>query len=136
MQRVLLAVLLRGRTLQIDKSYRILAPWRHLHFERFLEWLFWKRRETWRDMEMCLTLEDGTAFLEELRQRLETGDIGIRRRAGIGLRFSHSKAEERDYIWIEFVSDAPALIDEIVAMARRVSGSGVRFHRGKYVPRG
>ena len=50
-QRFFLALSLRGRTLQVDKAFRIMAPWRYLSFEPFLEWLFWQRRATWRDME-------------------------------------------------------------------------------------
>ena len=134
-QRFLLALALRGRTLQVDKAYRIMAPWRYLSFEPFLEWLFWQRRETWRDMEMVMTIEDGRAFLAELRRLMAAGEIGIRKRASIGLRFSHSKAEQRDYVWIEFVSDAPALVERIVGLARKFATEGVRFHRGKYVPR-
>jgi hypothetical protein len=112
-----------------------MAPWRYLSFEPFLEWLFWQRRETWRDMEMVMTIEDGRAFLAELRRLMAAGEIGIRKRASIGLRFSHSKAEQRDYVWIEFVSDAPALVERIVGLARKFATEGVRFHRGKYVPR-
>jgi hypothetical protein len=134
-QRFFLALSLRGRTLQVDKAYRIMAPWRYLSFEPFLEWLFWQRRAKWRDMEMVMTLEDGRALLAAMRAQMASGDIGIRRRASIGLRFSHSKAEGRDYIWIEFVSDAPALVDRIIALARETASEGVRFHRGKYVPR-
>ena len=134
-QRFVLALKLRGRTLQVDKAWRIMAPWRYLSFEPFLEWLFWQRRATWRDMEMVMTIEDGRAFLAAMRAQMARGEIGLRKRASIGLRFSHSKTEQRDYIWIEFVSDAPALVDHIVTLARGTAIDGVRFHRGKYVPR-
>jgi len=60
----------------------------------------------------------------------------VRKRASVGFRFSHDRATGRDYVWIEFVSDAPELVESIVAMARRTATDGVRFHRGKYVPRG
>jgi nucleoside-diphosphate-sugar epimerase len=135
-QRLFLALRLRGRPLQIDKAYRILAPWRHLPLEPFLEWLYWQRRLTWRDMEMCLTLEDGRAFMAELRAMMGRGEIAVRKRASVGFRFSHDRTTGRDYVWIEFVSDAPELVESIVAMARRTATDGVRFHRGKYVPRG
>jgi nucleoside-diphosphate-sugar epimerase len=134
-QRLFLAARLRGRTLQVDRAFRILAPWRELWFEGFLEWLYDRRRATWRDMEMCLTLEDGRRFLAELRRLLESGDMSVRKRASIGLRFSHDQATGRDYVWVEFVSDAPELVERVIAMARELATEGVRFHRGKYVPR-
>lgn len=134
-QRVLLAARLRGRKLQVDRAFRILAPWRHLVFEGFLRWLYLSKSATWRDIEMCLTLEDGRTFMTELRQMLDRGDMSVRKRASIGIRFSHDRMTGRDYVWVEFVSDAPDLVDRIVAMAKMLATEGVRFHRGKYVPR-
>jgi nucleoside-diphosphate-sugar epimerase len=134
-QRLFLAARLRGRKLQVDRGFRILAPWRHLPFERLLEWIYYRQRETWRDLEMCLTLEDGRVFIAELRRLLERGDVSVRKRASVGIRFSHDRASGRDYAWVEFVSDAPELVDRVVAMARMLAHEGVRFHRGKYVPR-
>ena len=126
---------LRGRSLQVDRAFRILAPWRELWFEGFLEWLYDRRRAIWRDMEMCLTLEDGRSFIAQLRRLLDRGDMSVRKRASIGLRFSHDRATRRDYLWVEFVSDAPELVERVSAMARELATEGVRFHRGKYVPR-
>lgn len=133
-QRVFLAARLRGRKLQVDRGFRILAPWRNLPFEGLLEWLYIHKRETWRDLEMCLTLDDGRVFIAELRRLLERGDVSVRKRASIGIRFSHDRASGRDYAWVEFVSDAPELVERVVAMARMLAHEGVRFHRGKYVP--
>ena len=133
-QRFFLWARLHGRKLQVDRAFRILAPWRYLWFEGFLEWLYWVKRATWRDMEMCLTLEDGRVFIAELRRLLDRGDMSVRKRASIGIRFSRDSAAGRDYVWVEFVSDAPELVDRIVAMARMLATEGVRFHRGKYVP--
>ena len=59
----------------------------------------------------------------------------MRKRASIGIRFSHERTTGRDYVWIEFVSDAPEVIERVVATARSIAKEGVRFHRGKYVPR-
>jgi hypothetical protein len=132
---VFLAARLRGRRLQVDRAFRILAPWRHIPFEGFLEWLYYRKRETWRDMEMCLTLEDGRVFIGELRRLLERGDMSVRKRASVGIRFSHDRASGRDYAWVEFVSDAPELVERVITMARLLAQDGVRFHRGKYVPR-
>jgi nucleoside-diphosphate-sugar epimerase len=134
-QRVFLAARLRGRKLQVDRAFRILAPWRHIPFEGFLEWLYYSKRETWRDMEMCLTLEDGRTLITELRRMLERGDVSVRKRASIGIRFSRDRSSGRDYAWVEFVSDAPELVERVIAMARMLAHDGVRFHRGKYVPR-
>ena len=134
-QKLFLAARLRGRRLQIDRAYRILAPWRRLWFEGFLEWLYDRRRASWRDMEMCLTLEDGQRFLAELRRLLDRGDMSVRKRASIGLRFSHDSATGRDHVWVEFVSDAPDLVERVVEMAHDLATEGVRFHQGKYVPR-
>jgi hypothetical protein len=133
-QRIVLWARLRGRKLQVDHAFRILAPWRELWFEGLVEWLHDSRRATWRDMEMCLTLADGRRFVGELRRLLDAGDMSVRKRASIGLRFSHDRATGRDYVWVEFVSDAPALIERVIAMARELAPGGVRFHRGKYVP--
>lgn len=133
-QRLFLAARLRGRKLQIDRAFRIMAPWRKLAFEGFFEWLYNRRRAIWRDMEMCLTLEDGRALIAELRRVLDRGDVAIRKRASIGIRFSHDQASGRDFTWVEFVSDAPELVERVVAMARMLAHDGVRFHRGKYVP--
>ena len=134
-QRGVLWARLRGRALQVDRAFRILAPWRELWFEGFLEWLYDRRRAIWRDMEMCLTLEDGRSFIAQLRRLLDRGDMSVRKRASIGLRFSHDRATRRDYLWVEFVSDAPELVERVIAMARELATEGVRFHRGKYVPR-
>ncbi len=134
-QRLFLAARLRRRKLQVDRGFRILAPWRHLPFEGLLEWLYFRKRETWRDLEMCLTLDDGRVFIAELRRLLERGDVSVRKRASVGIRFSHDRASGRDYAWVEFVSDAPELVERVVAMARMLAHDGVRFHRGKYVPR-
>jgi nucleoside-diphosphate-sugar epimerase len=134
-QRVFLASRLRGRTLQVDRASRILAPWRQLWFERAFEISHDIRRATFRDMEMCLSLEDARAFIAELRRLLERGDMSIRKRASIGIRFSHDRATGRDFVWVEFVSNVPELVDRVVAMARMLAHDGVRFHRGKYVPR-
>jgi nucleoside-diphosphate-sugar epimerase len=135
LQRVFLAARLRGRTLQVDHAFRILAPWRHLPFERFLEWVYYRKRASWRDMEMCLSLEDGRTLIAELRRLLNRGDVSMRKRASVGIRFSHDRASGRDFAWVEFVSDAPELVDRVIAMARMLAHDGVRFHRGKYVPR-
>jgi hypothetical protein len=118
----------------VDRAFRILAPWRSLWFEGLLEWLYWAKRATWRDMEMCLTLEDARVFIAELRRLLDRGDMSMRKRASIGIRFSRDRAQARDYVWVEFVSDAPELVDRVVAMVRAIARDGVRFHRGKYVP--
>jgi hypothetical protein len=134
-QRLFLAARLRGRTLQVDRAFRILAPWRHVPLERLVEWVYDHRRATWRDMEMCLTLEDGRTFIAELRSLLDRRDVSMRKRASIGIRFSHERTTGRDYVWIEFVSDAPEVIERVVATARSIAKEGVRFHRGKYVPR-
>jgi len=134
-QRGVLAARLHGRTLQVDRAFRILAPWRELWFESFLEWLYDRRRAMWRDMEMCLTIEDGRSFIAQLRRLLDRGDMSVRKRASIGLRFSHDRVTGRDYVWVEFVSDAPELVERVIAMARELATEGVRFHRGKYVPR-
>lgn len=134
-QRVVLAARLRGRKLQVDRAFRILAPWRYLPLERFVAWLYDRRRAIWRDMEMCLTLEDGRVFIAELRRMLHRGDMSVRKRASIGLRFSHDAATNRDYVWVEFVSDVPELVERVIATARELATEGVRFHRGKYVPR-
>ncbi len=134
-QRVVLWARLRGRKLQVDRAFRILAPWRELWFEGVLRWLHDRRRATWRDMEMCLTREDGSRLIAELRRLLEAGDMSVRKRASIGIRFSHDRATHRDYVWVEFVSDAPDLVERVIAMARDIAREGVRFHRGKYVPR-
>jgi nucleoside-diphosphate-sugar epimerase len=133
-QRFFLAVRLHGRKLQVDRAFRVLAPWRYLWFEGFLEWLYRVKRATWRDMEMCLTLEDGRVFIAELRRLLDRGDMSVRKRASIGIRFSRDARAGRDYVWVEFVSDAPELVERLVAMARTLATEGVRFHRGKYVP--
>ena len=134
-QRLFLAARLRGRTLQVDRAFRILAPWRHVPLERLVEWVYDHRRATWRDMEICLTLEDGRTFIAELRSLLDRRDMSMRKRASIGIRFSHERTTGRDYVWIEFVSDAPEVIERVVATARSIAKEGVRFHRGKYVPR-
>jgi nucleoside-diphosphate-sugar epimerase len=134
-QRVVLWARLRGRALQVDRAFRILAPWRELWFEGFLRWLYDRRRAIWRDMEMCLTLEDGRVFLAELRRLLDRGDMSVRKGATVGIRFAHEQATGRDYVWVEFVSDTPEMVDRVVAMARELASEGVRFHRGKYVPR-
>jgi hypothetical protein len=134
-QRVFLAARLRGRKLQVDRGYRILAPWRRLPLEGLLEWLYDRRRAVWRDLEMCLTLEDGRVFIAELRRLLDRGDMSVRKRASVGIRFSRDRASGRDYTWVEFVSDAPELVERVIAMARMLAQDGVRFHRGKYVPR-
>jgi hypothetical protein len=133
-QRFFLALRLYGRKLQVDRAFRILAPWRRLWFEGFLEWLYRAKSATWRDMEMCMTLEDGRVFVAELRRLLDRGDMSVRERASVGIRFGRDQAEARDYVWVEFVSDAPELVERIVAMARMLAVEGVRFHRGKYVP--
>jgi nucleoside-diphosphate-sugar epimerase len=133
-QRFFLALRLYGRKLQVDRAFRILAPWRRLWFEGFLEWLYRAKSATWRDMEMCMTLEDGRVFVAELRRLLDRGDMSVRERASVGIRFGRDQAEARDYVWVEFVSDAPELVERIVAMARKLAVEGVRFHRGKYVP--
>ncbi|MEO7223146.1 MAG: NAD-dependent epimerase/dehydratase family protein [Devosia sp.] len=134
-QRVFLAARLRGRKLQVDRGFRILAPWRNLPFEGLLEWIYHRKRATWRDLEMCLTLDDGRVFIAELRRLLERGDVSVRKRASVGIRFSHDRASGRDYAWVEFVSDVPELVERVVVMARMLAQDGVRFHRGKYVPR-
>ncbi|HZY68885.1 MAG TPA: NAD-dependent epimerase/dehydratase family protein, partial [Devosia sp.] len=134
-QRVFLAARLRGRKLQIDKAFRILAPWQYLPLESFVAWLYDRRRATWRDMEMCLTLEDGRVLVAELRRLLDRGDMSMRKRASVGIRFSHDQRSGRDYTWVEFVSDVPELVERVVVMARSLATEGVRFHRGKYVPR-
>ena len=133
-QRVVLWARLRGRKLQVDHAFRILAPWRELWFESLVEWLHDSRRATWRDMEMCLTLADGRRFVAQLRRLLDAGDMSVRKRASIGFRFSHDRASGQDFVWVEFVSDAPALVERVIAMARELAPGGVRFHRGKYVP--
>jgi nucleoside-diphosphate-sugar epimerase len=133
-QRFFLAARLHGRKLQVDRAFRILAPWRYLWFEGLIEWLYHVKRATWRDMEMCLTLEDGRVLITELRRLLDRGDVSVRKRASVGIRFSRDQAQGRDYVWVEFVSDAPELVDRVVAMARMIAQEGVRFHRGKYVP--
>jgi hypothetical protein len=133
-QRVFLAARLQGRKLQVDRAFRILAPWRFLWLEGLLAWLYWVKRATWRDLEMCLTLEDARVFIAELRRLLDRGDMSVTKRASIGIRFARDRAQARDYVWVEFVSDAPELIDRVVAMVRQIAGEGVRFHRGKYVP--
>src|SRR5690606_30031243 len=91
-QRLFLALRLRGRTLQVDRAFRILAPWRRLPLEGLARWLYYRKRTTWRDLEMCLTLEDGRVFIAELRRLLERGDISVRKRASIGIRFSHDRS--------------------------------------------
>ena len=133
-QRFFLALRLHGRKLQVDRAFRILAPWRYLWFEGLIKWLYWVKRATWRDMEMCLTLEDGRVFITELRRLLDRGDMSVRKRASVGIRFSRDQVRAQDYVWVEFVSDAPELVDRVVAMARMIATDGVRFHRGKYVP--
>ena len=135
LQRGVLWARLRGRKLQVDRAFRILAPWRELWFEGLVKWLYDRRRSLLRDMEMCLTLEDGRVFIAELRRLLDRGDMSMRKRASIGLRFSHDRQTGRDYVWVEFVSDAPELVERVIAMARELAGEGVRFHRGKYLPR-
>lgn len=135
LQRIVLAARLHGRRLQVDRAFRILAPWRHLWFENFLKWLYYAKRATWRDMEMCLTRDDGRTFIAELRRMLDRGDMSVRKRASVGIRFSRDRTTGRDYVWVEFVSDVPELVDRVVATARMLAHDGVRFHRGKYVPR-
>jgi hypothetical protein len=135
-QRLLLSLRLRGRTLQVDRWYRILGPWRAVPLERFVAWLQTRNYDKWRDMEMVMGLDDGRAFIAALRQRLGTGEIAMWRRAGVGVRFSHSVAEQRDYMWIEFASDDTRFVDRMIALAREVSVGPVRFHRGKYMPLG
>lgn len=132
-QRAFLFTRLRGR-MQVDRASRILAPWRQLWFEWAFAISHDFRRATFRDMEMCLTLEDGRALLVELRRMLDRGDMRIRKRSSVGIRFAHDRASGRDYVWVEFVSD-PELVDRVVAMARMLAHDGVHFHRGKYVPR-
>lgn len=134
-QRVSLWVRSRSRKIQVDRAFLILAPWRHIWFEGFYKWLYWIKRATWRDMEMCMTLADGRTFIAELRRLLDRGAVSVRKRASIGIRFSHDRSTGTDYVWVEFVSDAPDLVERVIAMARDIAREGVRFHRGKYVPR-
>lgn len=133
-QRLLIAGALRGRALQVDKSHRILAPWREVPAERLWGHMVSSRVETWRDAEMLMTLEEGRRVVAALRDRLASGEIRVKKNGGIGFRFSHDSSENRDYLWLEFVSDDVRMVDGVIALARSLASGGVRFHRGKYRP--
>ncbi|MEQ1770083.1 MAG: NAD-dependent epimerase/dehydratase family protein [Devosia sp.] len=134
-QRFLLGVALTFRSLMIDRAHTILAPWKRLPLERLFGWYLSRPGQSWRDMEIVVTAEDGLALIEALRAMVASGTMRFTRRNGIGIRFSHRSDENRDYVWVEFVSDDTALVARFLETARRVCTAGVTFHRGKYVPR-
>ncbi len=133
-QRSLITLALRGRQLQVDRSHRILAPWREVPLEPLWGRMVSSKVETWRDAEMLMTLEEGRLVVAELRRRLASGVIAVKRNGGIGFRFSHDRRENRDYLWLEFVSDDARMVESVIGLARELAPAGVRFHRGKYSP--
>jgi len=134
LQQMLLKLKLRGRALQIDRQHRILAPWRRVPFEPVVRWVMTRPNHGWRDLEVCVSLPDAMALVEELRAMVARGEIAFRRRLGIGMRFAYRTAQNRGFVWIEFVSNEPAFVATILATVRRVARDGVTFHTGKYLP--
>ena len=125
---------LRGKDVQDDRWHNILGPWRRVPFEAWVN-RFWVERGKpfWCDMEMCMTVADGRTLIATLQRMIPAGDVKYDSSSGIGIRFSHNKAEGRDYAWIGLHSDATQL-GRMALMARDLAKDGVRWHQGKYVP--
>ena len=74
--------------------------------------------------------------------------FGAAKRIVLWARRPEVRLQLQEQPWCDAVADSPAdavkgaqlvvicaPVDQIVALARRTASDGVRFHRGKYVPR-
>jgi nucleoside-diphosphate-sugar epimerase len=134
LQRALIQLHMGKNKRIVDKSHKILAPWRGVPGRRLLAWSLRRRGVLIRNMEICVAEENVPSLITHLRAQIAGGHFEIHRGQGIGIRFSTDNGSGRSYVWIEITSRHPEQLDTLVDMVRSVCGDAFWFHRGKYYP--
>ncbi len=130
---------MRGAGTQYGRYAEILGNWSDLPLRKVWHRLPPRRRQgVVFSVEMCLPIEDGARLASTLKQQFNNGNAWLPKRGSIGFRFSYRKSQQAEkpegFVWVEFVWNEAAVLDRLVAVARRASEHEITFHQGKYVP--
>jgi nucleoside-diphosphate-sugar epimerase len=132
LQKLLLALRLRGRLRIVGSSEQVLAPWKAVPARQLIDRVFKRGRRRLRNLEVCVPDNCATDFLARLRSRLP--QMSLMPGQGIGVRFTRDVAGDRGFVWVEMTSWNTAQMHAMIEMARDACGENFWLHRGKYVP--
>ena len=132
MQKLLLALRLRGRLRIVGWSERVLAPWTGVPAKQLIGKVFRDARRRFRNMEICVPDHCAAAFIGRLREKMP--EMGLSPGQGLGVRFTRQPSTGRGFVWVEMTSRNAEQMHAMIDMARNACGGVFWLHRGKYVP--
>ncbi len=137
-QKLITPLIMRGKSLQYDKCYKILGPWENLPLRSLiLPRISNAKLRVKFDLEFYVPLGDGVNFVSVLKERISRGEIFFKPTLSIGFRFSYKKIADREsmgFIWIELVCRDLDFVNHFISIARNMSKNNINFHKGKYLP--
>lgn len=132
LQKLVLALRLRGRLRIVGWTEEVLAPWKGVPANKMLGKVFRDGRRRLRNLEVCVPDNCASDFLARLRARLP--QMSLRPGQGIGVRFTRDPARDQGFVWVEMTSWNAAQMHAMIEMADEACHGRFWLHRGKYVP--